>query len=261
MGENRSGGFLCVKGRLVKLNLSGRVRALSWVAVALVFGLLLSLQLNSAPRTADRVSADGRDATEATIRRLEEEQESLKARIGQLRQELTSYQQEMAATTELLEEINAELGYQRALAGLAAAKGPGLEVTLDDSPRQKIPAGEDPSSYIVHEYDLRDLVNLFWLAGAEGIAINEERVVGVTSIYCVGSTVMVNDTRLSPPYQVRAIGDSRRLEDHVRNPSYLAGIKEKVRRNGLVFKYHRVSSVSLPAYQGSFVLKYARPGR
>jgi uncharacterized protein YlxW (UPF0749 family) len=245
----------------LKTKLSGRVRTLSWVTVALVFGLLLSLQLNSAPGASEKSASDGREGSEATIHRLEEEQEALKARIGQLRQELAAYQQETAATTELLEEINAELGYQRAVAGLVEAGGPGVEVTLDDSPKHKIPAGEDPSAYIVHEYDLRDLVNLLWLAGAEGVAVNQERVVGVTSIYCVGGTVMVNDTRLSPPYLVRAIGDARRLEDYLRNPSYLVDVKDKARRNGLVFKYHRASSVSLPAYQGSFVLKYAQPGR
>lgn len=245
----------------MRAKLSDRGRTLSWLLVALAFGLLLSLQLNSSPSPAGGASSDGRSRTEATIRRLEDEQEALKARIGQLRQELADYQRETAATTELLEEINAELNHHRAIAGLVVAQGPGVELTLDDSQRQTIPAGQDPSAYIVHEYDLRDVVNLLWLAGAEGIAINEERVVGVTSIYCVGSTVMVNDTRLSPPYVVRAIGNSDRLESFVRNPSYLIEVKEKARRNGLIFQFHRSPSIRLPAYQGSFALRYAQPGQ
>jgi len=239
--------------------LSDRHRTFSWLLVALVFGLLLSLQINSPPAPAP--SADGRDRAGATIRRLEEEQEALKARIGELRQELAVYQQETAATTELLEELSAELNHQKALAGLVAAEGPGVVVTLDDSQRQAIPSGQDPSAYIVHEYDLRDVVNLLWMAGAEGISVNEERVVGTTSIYCVGSTVMVNDTRLSPPYIVRTIGDPNKLEDLMRNPSYLAEVKEKARHNGLTFKFHRATDVRLPAYQGSIALQYAQPGQ
>jgi uncharacterized protein YlxW (UPF0749 family) len=245
----------------VKTQLSDRSRTLAWLLIALAFGLLLSLQLNSAPIAAVVTSTDGRSRAETTIHRLENEQEALKARIGQLRQELADYHRETAATTELLEEINAELNYHREIAGLVAAQGPGLEVTLDDSRRQTIPAGQDPSDFIVHEYDLRDVVNLLWLAGAEGIAINDERVVGVTSIYCVGSTVMVNDTRLSSPYIVRAIGDPSHLEEMIRNPSYLTEVKEKGRRNGLVFQFHRSLSVKLPAYQGGFALRYARTGR
>ncbi len=178
-----------------------------------------------------------------------------------MRQELAVYQQETAATKGLLEEINAELDRQKTMAGLAAARGPGLEVTLDDSKRQAISASADPAAYIVHEYDLRDVVNLLWMAGAEGVAINEERVVGTTSIYCAGSTVMVNDTRLSPPYVVRAIGDPDQLEDFVRNPSHLVEVKNKARHNGLTFQFHRSTAIRLPAYQGSFVLRYTQPGQ
>lgn len=243
------------------LRLSDRSRTLSWLLVAFTFGLLLSLQLNSSPMAAVVTLPDGRSRVEATIHRLESEQETLKGRIGQLRQELVDYQRQTADTTELLEEISAELNHHRAIAGLVLAQGPGVEVTLDDSRQQTILAGQEPSAYIVHEYDLRDVVNLLWLAGAEGVAVNKERVVGVTSIYCVGSTVMVNDTRLSPPYVVRAIGDPNRLENFLRNPSYLAEVKEKARRNGLVFRFLRSPSVELPAYQGSFVLRYAQPGQ
>lgn len=245
----------------MRVRLSDRGRTLSWLLIALVFGLLLSLQLNSSSPAASVLSLDGRDRTETAIHRLEEEQKTLKARIGQLRQELAAYQQDTAATTGLLEEIGAELDRQKAMAGLVAAHGPGLEVTLDDSRRQAIPPGADPSAYIVHEYDLRDVVNLLWTAGAEGIAVNEERVVGTTSIYCAGSTVMVNDTRLSPPYIVRAIGDPNRLEDYLRNPSHLVEVKDKARRNGLIFQFHHSTTVRLPAYQGSFTLRYAQPGQ
>ena len=253
--------LFCMKGPSLKAKLSGRSRILSLLLVAFVFGLLLSLQFNSSPKAAVVSSTDGRDRIETTILALEEEQELLKVKIGQLRQELAAYQQETAATTELLEALSAELDYQKAIAGLVKVRGPGVEVTLDDSQLKTIPADKDPSAYIVHEYDLRDVVNLLWLAGAEGIAINKERVVGVTSIYCVGSTVMVNDTRLSPPYVVRAIGDSGKLEDFMRNPSYLNEVKDKARRQGLVFHFNQSSAISLPAYQGSFVLRYARPGQ
>ncbi len=245
----------------MRAKLSDRSRTLSWLLVALVFGLLLSLQLNSSATQTPAASADGRDRAGATIRRLEEEQEALKARIGQLRQELTVYQQETAATTDLLEELSAQLNYQKALAGLVATEGPGVVVTLDDSQRQAIPPGQDPSAYIVHEYDLRDVINLLWIAGAEGIAINKERIVATSSIYCVGSTVMVNDTRLSPPYVVQAIGAPNQLESFFRNPSYLVEVKDKARRNGLTFKFYRSAAVKLPAFQGSFALRYAQPGQ
>ena len=57
------------------------------------------------------------------------------------------------------------------------------------------------------------MLNLLWLAGAEAVSLNGERVVATTSIYCVGSTILVNDTRLSPPYEFLAIGDPARARD------------------------------------------------
>ena len=49
-------------------------------------------------------------------------------------------------------------------------------------------------AFIIHEYELRDIVNLLWMAGSDAIAINDERLVSNSSIYCVGSTVMVGET-------------------------------------------------------------------
>ena len=122
------------------------------------------------------------------------------------------------------------------------------------------PPGADANAYIIHEFDLRDIVNLLWTAGSEAIAINDERLVSNSSIYCVGSTVMVNNTRLSPPYLIRAIGNPRVQQDYVRNPSYLENLKDKQRSYGLRFEVKEVGELTLPAYSGGFLIKHARPG-
>jgi uncharacterized protein YlxW (UPF0749 family) len=176
-----------------------------------------------------------------------------------LRQELAQRQQAAAANTDRLQALKVELDRQQLLAGLIAVRGPGVLVTLDDSGVQ-IPPGDDPNAYIIHEYDLRDIVNLLWMAGSEAIAINDERLVSTSSVYCVGSTVMVNNTRLSPPYLIRAIGNPRIQQDHLRNPSYLTNLKGKQRRYGLHFEVKSLSQLSLPAYSGGFLIQHARPG-
>ena len=158
-----------------------------------------------------------------------------------------------------MQALQAELERQQLLAGMVAVTGPGVTILLDDSDAQ-IPAGADPNQYIVHEYEIRDLVNVLWMAGSEAIAINDERLVNHSSIYCVGSTVMVNDTRLSPPYLVQAIGNPRVQADYLRNPSYLQGLKEKQRLYGLRFEVGLMHSVTLPAYSGGFLVQHARPG-
>jgi uncharacterized protein YlxW (UPF0749 family) len=194
-----------------------------------------------------------------SIQRLEAEQQDLKATLAELRQEFAGRQRAAAAQTDRLQVLEVELDRQQLLAGLTPVQGPGVVVTLDDSTMQ-LPAGVDPNAYIIHEYDLRDIVNLLWMAGSEAIAINAERLVSTSSIYCVGSTVMVNNTRLAPPYFIQAIGNPRVQQDYLRNPSHLNDLKEKQRLYGLLFEVKDVANLSLPPYSGGFLIQHARPG-
>jgi len=177
-----------------------------------------------------------------------------------LRKELAQHQERVASNTKLLEGLTADLEAQRVAAGLYALKGPGLRVTLADSDRDNLPANVDPNFYIIHEYDLRDIMNFLWAADAEAIAVNEERIVGTTSIYCVGSTIMVNDTRLAPPYTILAIGDPTKLERALANPAYLKELRARVKTYGVQFKVVKEKEAIVPAYRGGFTVKYSKPG-
>jgi uncharacterized protein YlxW (UPF0749 family) len=234
-------------------------RGLSILVVGLTLGLLLSLSWR-APGQDDAIAVDrGSSQIWRSIDRLEAEQQTLKATLSQLRQELTDRQQAAAANTDRLHALTSALEQQQLLAGLTPVQGPGVLVTLDDSLVQ-IPPGADPNAYIIHEYDLRDIVNLLWMAGSEAIAINDERLVGNSSLYCVGSTVMVNNTRLAPPYVIRAIGNARVQQDYLRNPAYLQDLKQKQRQYGLRFDVEAIARLTLPAYTGGFFIQHARLG-
>jgi uncharacterized protein YlxW (UPF0749 family) len=243
----------------LSLKSRGIIRNISMLAVGLTLGLLLSLAWR--PLTRDRIAEIRPVSGEVwlSIERLETEQRELKTTLVELRRELAERQQAAAANTDRLQALQAELDRQKLLAGLTPVQGPGVLVTLDDSDAAVLP-GADPGAYLIHEYDLRDIVNLLWMAGSEAIAINGERLVSNSSIICLGSTVMVNDTRLSPPYFIRAVGNPRVQQDYLRNPSYLEQLKEKQRLRGLRFDIEGVPTVSLPAYTGGFPVQYAGPG-
>lgn len=237
----------------------GFLRGLSMVVTGLTLGLLLSLAWQPPTLTGAAKAGPESNRIWLSIERLEAEQRELRATLSTLRQQVSERQQVVAAETDRLHSLQAELERQKILAGLTQVQGPGVLVVLDDG-HAEIPAGIDSNLYIVHDYDLRDVVNVLWLAGSEAIAINDERLVSSSSVYCLGSTVIVNDTRLSPPYTIRAIGNPRILQDYLRNPGYLTGLKEKQRLYGLGFQVEGAPKLRLPAFSGGFPDQYASPG-
>jgi len=230
--------------------------SLSVIVASVVLGFLLTVQFRS---TAARIPTreQGRLVTAEAMRRLEDEQRQLKERIGELRAQIADLQHTTDTGTPA-GAVAADLDSLRLATGLVALHGPGVIVTLDDSTKP-MGASDDANNFLIHDYELRDVVNALWLAGAEAISINGERLVTVSSLYCVGSTILVNDTRLSPPYEVRAIGDQAALEQAMQNPGNLAPFRSKVRLYGVQFRVTAHKDVTVPAYMGNLGVRYAQP--
>jgi len=229
------------------------------VITMLLLGSIFAAQWNVALETGEPTTLSSREDLSNTIRQLETEQALLKERLALLRADLTSLQDESAADSELLDQLAADLEAQRVVAGLRAMRGPGIRLTLADSTVDSLPTGANPNDYIVHDYDLRDVVSLLWASNAEAIAVNEERIVSSTSIYCVGSTIMVNNTRLSPPYEIRAIGDAAKLSQAVSSPASLPDLKARAKVYGLQMRAAEQAEMVVPAFQGSFAMRHVVP--
>ena len=227
------------------------------MVIGLGLGLLLAAQLQSQPAKPVQSDGSSRQTAALTIERLEAEQSELKKEIAQLRAQISARQQKASTDRSTLSGLREELQRQQVFAGMTAVKGPAVRVVLDDSTAKKVPADDDPAFYLIHEYHLRDVVNLLWQSGAEAISINGERMVGSSSIYCVGSTIMVNDTRMSPPFEILAIGNPNTLEEALNNPMNLRSFKTRVKVYGLQFRVTKLREVTIPGYNGSLDIKYA----
>ncbi|HOR00614.1 MAG TPA: DUF881 domain-containing protein [Anaerolineae bacterium] len=231
------------------------------LALALA-GVLLGLSLAihwQGVATPPPDAAGSRARAAEALRQSEQEQEQLKSMIGRLREELAAAQRQASQQTGQLTQVRADLEHEQMAAGLVGLKGPGVVIVLDDSTMPPAP-GTKSDDYLIHEYDLRDVANLLWNAGAEAIAINDERLVNTTSIYCVGTTITVNDTRLSPPYEIRAIGDRKPMEALLNNQAYLTLLRPRVKAYGVKFSVSWANTVDIPAYSGTFRLRYASAG-
>jgi uncharacterized protein YlxW (UPF0749 family) len=201
-----------------------------------------------------------RETIAATITNLENEQADLKRSLIDARGQLEKLQATSAQEKDQLGDLTAAISAERINAGLVPLEGPGVVATFQDSTAAVIPQNEDPSNYILHDYMLRDVLNTLWAAGAEAISMNGERILSNTPLYCVGTTVIANATRLSPPYEVHAIGNPEALEAGLRNSPQMRQFNERAQIYDLPITIQQAAKVPIPAYSGAIAMKYAHPG-
>ena len=210
--------------------IAARVRAIpSWqvtLGLALLgLGFLIAAQLASeGPRV--RYTSQERTPLVETALDLQAQQDGLKQQILELRadiQELEATGQGGAAVTQ---DLNRQLEQARIAAGLVAMTGPGLVIQLSDSTVPVPPDGND-RDYLVSGQDVLAVVEELWLAGAEGIAVNGERVTVATAIVDIGGSVLVNSAYIAAPYQVSAIGPPDMFDRLTRSPGFVDFIRAR----------------------------------
>jgi len=140
-------------------------------------------------------------------------------------------------------------------AGLVALRGPGLRVSLDDSLLSSAPSG-NVNDLVIHSQDVQAVVNALWRAGAEAIAINNQRLISTSAVLCVGNTLLLNGTVHSPPYVVAAVGAVR---DRFEADPLVRRLRSDAQSFGLRISVERQDALLLPAFTGATTLRYARP--
>ncbi len=238
--------------------LGDRIRAIpTWqvtLGVALLaLGFLVAAQLAAeGPRI--RYTSQERSPLVETALELQRQQDDLKQRIAELRTELQDLERQGQGTTTLVVELNAQLEAARIAAGLLPLTGTGIVLQLADS-AQPIPDGANESDYLVTSQDIRTVVAELWLAGAEAISVNGERVTVSTGVLDIGPSILVNSAYLSPPYQIAAIGPP----DLIGQLGVSQGWREFIQRRqgtfGLDITFAEPESVSVPAFAGGLVLR------
>ncbi|PZS35911.1 MAG: hypothetical protein DLM59_02095 [Pseudonocardiales bacterium] len=147
--------------------------------------------------------------------------------------------------------------------GLSALEGPGLVVALDDAPRGAggaLPAGAGPDDVVVHQQDVQAVVNALWAGGADAMTIMGQRVVATSAVRCVGNTLLLQGRTYSPPFVIAAIGDPSRLRSALGAEPGVSLFREYVAAYHLGYQVETRSEVTVPAFDGSLSLSYARPG-
>jgi uncharacterized protein YlxW (UPF0749 family) len=241
--------------------LTARIRAIpSWQVTLgfalLALGFLIAAQLAAeGPRV--RYTTQERSPLVETALGLQTQQEALKQQILNLRKQIKALEDQGQGTTAQQRELNASLEGARIAAGLIPLTGTGIVFRLADS-TQPVPANGNPVDYAVTARDIRTVIAELWLAGAEAIAVNGERLTATSGVLDIGGTILVNSAYLAPPYQVAAIGPTDMLDELGRSQGWVDFINTRRGRFGIDVSFAQPASVEIPAFAGSLNLRESR---
>ncbi len=224
------------------------------IFVGILVGLLVMAQFRTTTPLSSSYPLDQLEAQKELIQGYIDDETQLKSRIVSLREKIDATLEDnniTSQTTNLdrLNELKEEIG-------LTELKGEGFYITLDDSPSIDRDTIENEEAGIVYAADIRDVVNLLRANNAEGIAINDQRIITTSSITSVGNTVLVNNSHLAPPFTVSVVGDYESFLMYMTDQSVLQDLKQRVNENGIIFSVKKAPHVILPIYNGQFRLKY-----
>lgn len=212
--------------------------------VALFLGLMVALQIRTSTSVEQGVPVD-------RVQELTIEKKQVERDLAQLSEESLDLQFKLeeagkshTAATGALED---ELFKNKLYGGLVPVEGQGVEVLLSN---------QEGSYYNIKDDDLLKVLNDLRGAGAEAIAINDQRILATSEVRLAGSHINVNLARLSPPYRVVAIGPSSTLKSSL---ELRGGLQEYLTDLGVLVTIESKDRVLVPAYTGTLRFDYAKP--
>lgn len=230
---------------------SAAVRATTAVA-ALLVGFLLTTGL-----TAGRQAAVEQTARKAELVALVSARQQRAAALGDQLEDLRG---RVAAAEQSVRRagapsLNARLTEIEAATGLTGLRGPGVRVTFADA-EGTCSTGRDEDCRI-QDVDLQLATNTLWGMGAEGVAINGERIIATTAIRSAGSSVLINYRVLTSPYVVEAVGDPVAIQTGFLDSELAEDFSVWRDAFGLGFDVTSTEEIALPAYTGAVRLRTA----
>ncbi|MET3288151.1 UNVERIFIED_CONTAM: uncharacterized protein YlxW (UPF0749 family) [Brevibacillus sp. OAP136] len=224
---------------------------LTFVTICTGFLIAYSIELTQLRTQARQNDQQVQQETQLTERIIAEKEQNrkLEQQMIDLQRQVAKREEAMAKRQSAAADILSQLEAARMMAGVVPVQGPGLVVTMKDN--QNAASSRDISNFIVHEQDVRLVVNELRAAGAEAISINGQRLVANSAIRCVGPTIIVNGIKSAAPFVITAVGEPSTLDNALNLPGgVLQTLDEFVH-----IEVAKKDMVQLPAFVGDSKLK------
>lgn len=210
----------------------------SVLAIA-VLGVLAAVVAAQTDRQAE-VDELSRAALTDQIDSRRSELRDLQSQVGELTRSNANAASNSTRVQGQIDDIESRVRRAELNTGYAPVHGPGVRITVDSAPDADVDSE-------VRDEDLATLVDGLWEAGAEAIAINDQRLNLLGGIRNTNRAIHVNGRPVNAPYVVSVIGDNRTLQARLLQTSQ--GVEWFALVNGLGFVYEadNVDDIRLPA--------------
>lgn len=225
------------------------------LAALTLLGLLLSIAAVQKRQSAPAVAQEKAELVER-IRAESARNDRLAARADALEEEVTVLQDSVLTSTASGQELRERLVMLEAHAETSRVAGPGIRIIVDDAPPDEVSGLVDEQGRIL-DIDLQQAVNGLWAAGAEAIAINGQRLTGLTAIRGANKSITVDYRPLARPYVIEAIGDPDSIEARFAENRGGAWLHDLQKKHGIRLEISSVDELTLPGKSGN-QLRYAR---
>ena len=210
----------------------------------ILLGLLISTQIQTQNRLdSDLASQSASDLT-IMVKNLTDRRLLLTEELAEAEYNLELYQEEYLDDSLLLEKMNNDIARLELINGTIPAKGPGIVITV--------------SGHLLAS-DLAVLVNEFWAAGAEAVAINDVRITPYSGFDYIGTSTATYLTCggevLTEPIILQAVGNSATLERSIVMPG---GIADNLEVYQVYLDIQHTDDLNLPAVPSQPQLQYGK---
>ena len=184
--------------------------------------------------------------------------EQLKGTLIQEKEKYDRMAEENEKISKKLEEvrtndISEKLKKNDMLLGLTNVKGSGITIVAKDA--KAALATDDINKFLVHDVDLREIVNELANAGAQAIEVNGQRIVSSSCVTCAGNVISINGERVSSPFTIKAIGNADLLYGALTRPG---GYIQIMQEQSLISEVKKSNNIQIGKFTGTLPQKYMK---
>ena len=179
---------------------------------------------------------------------LTDKSSEMKQQLEEIQNTATEYTAQSSDVQATMDLLKSDVDKARCDLGYTDVKGPGIILTIADGKN----AANDKEQVITYN-DLIMAINELKYAGAEAISLNDERVVNNSFVANISEYMVMNDNRISGPYTITVIGDSKNLESVI---NIKGGIKDYLESYNKQISYTVENEVYINKYNGNVEINF-----